>query len=253
MVLPTILYSVPDALLTPMMEQFQQVCDREGIFLRIEMHTNRYQDACRMIESSDSVLLLITCASDLKSEEGRLAIQLGRLAVQHNRDNYVIYNAHDSRTLIQMAPYCPRAAALTTDTILCAQGQRLMQSILRDYRSIHQEEEEDDWLVLKVKNSVTRVSTAAICAVTSANKKIDVHTLQGTLTVHDTLENFAGKLDGRFCRCHRSCLINRERIQRIDFQTMTIVMMNGMQVPLARSFRQAFHALMGTTEKAGDA
>lgn len=235
------------------MEQFQQVCNREETFLRIEMRTDRYQDARKMIEVSDNVLLLITCVNDLNSNEGRNAIQLGRFAVQRNRDNYVVYNAHDSRTMIQMSPYCIRAAGLTTDTILQAQAQRVLQGILRDYRSIHQEEEEGEWLVLKVKSSVTRVNTANICAITSSNKKVEVHTLQDVLVIADTLENFAGKLGDRFCRCHRSCLINRDRIQRIDFQTMTIIMMNGMEVPLARSFRQAFHSMMDTDEKAGDA
>lgn len=255
MILPVVMYRVSDDLFTPMMEQFQQACLQEDVFLRIEMRTDLYQDALKLIDTSTNVMLVITCVKDVHSEEGRYALQLGRAAMQRNRDNYVIYNAGDSRTMIQMSAYCTRPAAVSTDAIIMAQGQRLLRDIVRDYRSLHQEVDDSAWLTLKVKSAMTRVNMNDICAVTSANKMVEVHTLKETLSVYDTLENFSSKLNEKFCRCHRSCLINRELIQRVDFQSMSIIMMNGMEVPLARSFRQAFHALMGqgsAPEKEGD-
>lgn len=255
MILPMVLYRVSNTLFSEMMNQFQQVCNQEGLLLRIEMHTDRYQDALKLVEHSPQIMLFVTCVDDPHSEEGRLALQLGRLVMQRNRDNYVIYNAHDSRSLIQMAPYCTRPAALSTDAILVSQGQRILRDIARDYRSIHREPDSSTWISLKVKGAVLRTNLNDIFAVTSSDKMVEVHTLKNTVTVHDTLENIAKKLDDRFYRCHRSCLINREYIQRVDFQQMSIVMMNGMVVPLARSFRRVFHTLMeqnGIAEKEGD-
>ena len=72
--------------------------------------------------------------------------------------------------------------------------------------------------------------------------------LKETIVTYDSLENFSHRLDENFVRCHRSNIINTKLIQSIDFQDMVIFMMNGMKIPLARSFKHEAHALMDQAE-----
>jgi len=256
MILPAVLYRVSDTLFDQIMKSFQTVSDETGVYLRVEMRTDRYQDAVKALDAHSDILLLITCIDDLKEQESLRALQMGRLAIQHNREHYVIYSAKDNRTMVGMASYCTRPAAIVTDAILGAQGARLIKDIFNDYRSIHKQEDEGVWISVKEKSSIRRVNLDEVCAVTAANKMIEIHTLRDVIVTYDSLENFSGKLDDRFVRCHRSSIINTRLIQRVDFQTMTIHMMSGMEIPLARSFRQTFHGMMAqkdASKKEGEA
>lgn len=255
MILPAVLYRVSDALFDQIMKCFQPVSEELNVYLRIEMRTERYQDAVKALTARSDILLLITCVDDLKEAESLRALQLGRYAIQQNRDHYVIYSAKDNRTMIGMASYCTRPAAIVTDAILEAQGGRLLRDILNDYRSIQTTEDEGVWISVKEKSSIRRVNLDEVCAVTAANKMVEIHTLRDVIVTYDSLENFSSRLDERFVRCHRSSIINTRLIRSVDFQTMTISMMSGLEIPLARSFRQTFHSLMAqkdATKKEGE-
>lgn len=256
MVLQSVFYRIPDEAFAKIMEQFQQVCNQEETYLRVVMRTDDFHDAVRGVEEIDGVLMLVIGVEDLHSQTGQQALQLGRMAAYKNRDNYVIYSALDSKIMIQMAPFCTHPAGVLTNAMLETRGGRLLRDILRDYNTLYHDEEEGQWISLKVKGSVTRVNMNDICAVMAANKMVEVTTLKEKLLVYDTLDNIGSKLDERFIRCHRSCLINIKRIQRVDFPQMSIVLMNGTEVPLARSFKQAIHGLFKqeeNKEKEGDA
>lgn len=123
-----------------------------------------------------------------------------------------------------------------------------MRDILRDYKNIYVDKAEDNWLSLKTKSVVTRVNMSDICAITSMNKMIEVSTTKTKIMVYDSLESISQKLGDRFARCHRSCIINLDRIQHVNFHTMTIRLTDGTEVPLARSYRQAFHGMLEGNE-----
>lgn len=252
MVLSSVFYRVPFDVFTLMMEQFQQVCDREEIYLRVELRTDDFAEAVRDVTARNGVFLLVVGVDDIHEPASQQALQLGRMAVQKNRDNYVVYSAASNKTMIQMAPYCTHPAGIVTHAILASRSTRLLNEIFRDYKTIfHEEENEDDWINLKVKGAVSRVNINNICAVTSANKMVEVTTLKEKLLVYDSLESIEKKLNDHFVKCHRSSVINVKCIQQVDFQNMTIVLLNGMEVPLSRSFRQAIHQIMEPQKERG--
>lgn len=244
MVLPMILFRVPDPILAPLMESIRTACALEEVYPRVELTTDQYQSAVRGISCLSGTVLMVTCVDEPQTAAGREALQLGRLAVEKNRDHYVIYVAKDNRTMIQIAPYCVMPTAIVTQAILCHHSQRLMKQVCLDYKRIYKADEEENFISVKEKSSVRRVNTSQICAVTSSAKMAEIHTLKETIVTNDTLENISKKLGEGFARCHRSTIVNTARIERVDFQEMSIVLMNGMEVPLARSFKQALHGIL---------
>lgn len=243
MILPCVLYRVPDEVFEPMMARFQPLCNQAHIYLQIMMRTDSAEDVVNVLNKTSCVLLLITCIENLQSKEGQLALKLGHVAMRHNRDSYVIYSASDSKTMLQATPHCLRAAGIVTNAILAERSDRLLQTILDDYASIHQEEDNSPWIQLKVQGAMRRVQMGSIIAITAANKKINITLENETLSVYGTLESFLEKADERFIRCHRTCVVNREKISRVDFTQMSIYMFNGLEVPLSRTLKKAFRNL----------
>lgn len=244
MILPMMLYRVPDQSLPQIMDVFDETCTEMEGTLRVELNTDVYQEAQRCIAKTRNVMMLVTYIGDILTEEGKQALLIGQQAIQKNRDNYVVYVAKDNKVLLQMAAYCTRPAGMITDQMLCTRGQRLMREILRDYKTIYVNTEEEHWLSLKTKGVVTRVNVSEICSVTSMNKMIEVSTIKTKIMVYDSLESVGGKLGERFARCHRSCFVNLDRIRQVDFHTMTITLTDGSVLPLARSYKHAFHDMM---------
>lgn len=249
MVLPMMLYQVPEVSFPKMMDVLNDTCNQMEASLRVELNTNVYQEAQKCIEKTNNVMMLITYIGDILTDEGKQALILGQQAMTKNRDNYVVYVAKDNKVLLQMASYCTRPAGMVTDQMLCTRGQRLMKDILRDYKNIYVDKPEDHWLSLKTKSVVTRVNMSEICAITSMNKMIEVITTKTKISVYDSLESISQKLGDQFARCHRSCIVNLDRIQYVDFHAMTIKLTDGTEVPLARSYRQAFHGMLEGSEQ----
>lgn len=247
MILPVVLYRMPEELCERVFKTLQPVCAQMNTYLRIVARTERHRDAAKAMMAAGGIALLIAGVEDVQ-REGVHALQLGRCAITQNRDSYVIYCARDTRTMIAMAPYCRRPAAIVTDAIFEAQATRIFREILADYSRLHSEQEEGDWISVKEKVALKRINLNELCVVQAANKVIELHMLREKVVTHDSLDNFLGRLDDRFVRCHRSCIINTRLIQQVNFRTMTITMMNGMEIPLSRSYRQEMQARMETAE-----
>lgn len=247
MILPVVLYKMPEELCERIFKALQPLCAQMNTYLRIVARTERHQDAAKAMMAAGGIALLIDGVPDMQ-QEGLHALQLGRYAISQNRDSYVIYCARDTRTMISMAPYCMRPAAIVTDAILEAQATRIFRDIMTDYGRLHTPTEEGEWISVKEKVALKRINLNELCVVQAANKAIELHMLREKVVTHDSLENFSSKLDDRFVRCHRSCIINSKLIQQVNFRTMTITMMNGMEIPLSRSYRQDMQERMATAE-----
>ncbi len=69
---------------------------------------------------------------------------------------------------------------------------------------------------------------------TSSNiHKIILHTQKRIIEFKGQLKDIEKQLDQRFYRCHRSYIINKDNISKIDFNTLTIYMKNGETCPIS--------------------
>lgn len=57
--------------------------------------------------------------------------------------------------------------------------------------------------------------------------KVKLHTANRLLEFNEQLKSILPILDDRFCRCHRSFIVNRDHITEIDFKAKTATMSNG--------------------------
>lgn len=65
--------------------------------------------------------------------------------------------------------------------------------------------------------------------------KVTLHTMNKFTEFFGTLKEIEANLDKRFYRCHRSCIINKDFIDNVDYDTSIVYMKNGGECPI--SFR----------------
>lgn len=73
-----------------------------------------------------------------------------------------------------------------------------------------------------------------------------IHTLEGTIKSYIALRTLEEQLEKhRFCRCHKSYLVNTYFIKRIIITNNTILLKNGDMVPISRSRKKELLDCMG--------
>jgi len=70
---------------------------------------------------------------------------------------------------------------------------------------------------------------------THVRHKLRLHTKSRVIEFNAELKTMEAQLDEGFLRCHRSYIINRDKITAIDKKTSTVTMQGGSTCPLSRS------------------
>lgn len=71
-------------------------------------------------------------------------------------------------------------------------------------------------------------------------KKVFLRTLKEEFGFYTTMEQLDAELPDDFIRCHRSFIVNREKIVRIKISQNIIQLNHEMEVPLSRSYKPEF-------------
>ena len=78
----------------------------------------------------------------------------------------------------------------------------------------------------------------------SREKKIFLYTAKNEYSFYDTLDRLEKALpEDRFVRCHRSFIINRDKISSIVVNKNLIMLDNGEMIPLSRTYRSVLKEL----------
>lgn len=99
----------------------------------------------------------------------------------------------------------------------------------------------DENKVFVVENSGERslIAYDRICFFEARDKRVFLNTGCEEYGFYDTLEQLEAKLEGGFLRCHRSFLVNKDKIERVFLSQNRIVLRGEFEVPLSRSYKPA--------------
>lgn len=104
-------------------------------------------------------------------------------------------------------------------------------------------QERDSVFRIPQKNGTKLISYSQICYFEARNKKVVLCTDNREYIFSGTIDGLQEQLGQSFVRCHRSFLVSRAKIDRIYLSRNYIMLTNGMQVPLSRSFKSALKEL----------
>ena len=80
----------------------------------------------------------------------------------------------------------------------------------------------------------------------SEDKKIYICTRSESFGFYETIDHMSELLPAHFLRCHRSFIVNMEKVKKLNLSEGMIELDNGETVPLSRSYRKAVRAYGST-------
>lgn len=97
--------------------------------------------------------------------------------------------------------------------------------------------------VIETKDGRTFLPLGKISCFEARQKKICIRVEAVEYEAYDTIEHLAGTLPDEFVRCHRSYIVNRKKIVRINMSENLICLEDGTCVPISRSYRAKVRTL----------
>lgn len=100
---------------------------------------------------------------------------------------------------------------------------------------------EKKYIFIESDNAIIRVDMSHIIYIEKIGRKALVVTEKGVITWYRTMDQLRDVTDERFMKCHRSYLINMDKIVKMENQNIWLE--DGFHIIFGReSFRKAMHA-----------
>ncbi|MDD2980439.1 MAG: LytTR family DNA-binding domain-containing protein [Hespellia sp.] len=103
--------------------------------------------------------------------------------------------------------------------------------------------------VIENKTGRTLVDYESINFFESRDKKVYLNTDAKEYGFYETLDQLEERLAENFIRCHRSFLVNKNKILQIFLSRNTIVLQGEMEVPVSRTYKAALKEYQGGAEQ----
>ena len=105
-------------------------------------------------------------------------------------------------------------------------------------------EDANELFVIDAKNGITKVPYGSISYFEATSKKIYVRLTKEEYGFYDTLDNLADRLPDNFVRCHRSFIVNKDKIRQFVLSENTLVLNNDLKIPVSRSYRNRIRDML---------
>lgn len=93
------------------------------------------------------------------------------------------------------------------------------------------------------RGDVRRIPYSEILFFEASNKKLNLHLARKEIAFTGTLEKLAEDLPEEFIRIHKSFIVNRRFITQIQYGQNLVVLSNGIEIPISRSYKTALKAV----------
>lgn len=112
--------------------------------------------------------------------------------------------------------------------------------------SKHQNEDStNEAFIVNTDEGKVRIPFSNILYFEAREKKIFVSTETKEYSVYNTLEKLSNELPERFIRCHKSFIVNKNKIYKIAISKNEIELLGERYVPVSRTYKPQIKALQG--------
>ena len=103
--------------------------------------------------------------------------------------------------------------------------------------------EDDKLYVVATREGIVRIPYRRIVYFESRNKKIYIRYDNREVGFYSTMDKIESELECYFVRTHRSFMVNKEYIRRINLSQNIVTLKNDITVPLSRSYKPSFKGM----------
>lgn len=135
------------------------------------------------------------------------------------------------------------------------QIQEVLSEAIRTFADRFYKPDEKKVFVVESSGGRSLIDYDRIYFFEARDKRVYLNTESEEYGFYDTLEQLEGRLEGGFLRCHRSFLVNKEKIAEVFLSQNRIVLKGEFEVPLSRSYKPAVKEYLkrGISEEGGQA
>lgn len=156
-----------------------------------------------------------------------------RLLSSHPEIKLVYITGYASEYIQQL--YCVDSKALPAAILTKPIDMKYLRNALS---KIHEREKQAEILPIKNGGTVTYLSTAEIISIVSDKRKLIIRHLGGCIEIYGRLSDYREKLPDFFAQCHKSCIVNLDRVNRI-VNWASIEMSDGSVLPISRTYKDS--------------
>ena len=117
--------------------------------------------------------------------------------------------------------------------------KEVFREIIKKYSSPVQE----GIFVVDDQNGRIMFEYSAICFFEARNKKIYLNTGAKEYGFYSTMEQLEQELSTSFIRCHRSFIVNVEKIEKVMFSKNLLFLTDGYEIPVSRTYKSVLRPL----------
>ena len=132
------------------------------------------------------------------------------------------------------------------------QIEAVMGEAVSSYTRRFDDSHSGDVFIAENKGERNLIEYSRILFFEAREKKVFLSTEREEYGFYDTLDELERRLDDRFLRCHRSYIVNARRIVRVEISASRVIMDDGTEVPLSRSFKPAVKEYLNRRKGNGD-
>ncbi|MGN1318654.1 MAG: LytR/AlgR family response regulator transcription factor [Lachnospirales bacterium] len=92
-------------------------------------------------------------------------------------------------------------------------------------------------LIVSTGSAVYKIRYDEIIYIEALNKKIYIYTETQRICFYDSLQNLCERLGKDFLRCHKSFVVNKEKIKNVYTKEMYLEMSNGSRIAMSRTYK----------------
>lgn len=118
-----------------------------------------------------------------------------------------------------------------------AQIRQVVREFFEAFSMERRQENREAAFVAETREGKTFLPYSRILFFEAREKKVFVRAGTSEYGIYDTLENISERLPDRFLRCHRSYIINKDKIERVVLSQNMIELKDGAVIPVSRSYR----------------
>ena len=233
--LPIVICEEDRALRARWMSVLETLARQRYPLLKYETLPGGTRELKRALETESGIMMVILAIADAVDEK----IGLFASVMERNRDNYVLLCLHDAARLKTVLGRCMRPAGILLAPFHEGSMRASLDLALRDYVSLYAEESHEAYMTVTSGKTLRRIAFRDIQYLEAQDKLLNICTRRYVASVRASLNAVEDELPSQFIRCHRSYIVNRAWIERLDIPAMTLYLTSGEKLPISRSCKGA--------------
>lgn len=142
-----------------------------------------------------------------------------------------------------------RASSLLLRPFTRQQGYDVIYSFFRAFYRNNEFSDESDILLLETRSGRMTIPFSKIYYLEVREKRVYVRLKNTEYFKYGTLSQVMEELSDDFLRCHRSFVINKAFIREVKLNEGVIILEDGMEIPLSRSYKKSMREQLNEFRK----